>query len=75
MDRIVVRKDEYFDSVFLMSLSAERAELDGLQVGQVVRATPANKQLLEGQGVDAGALAPVRPTDLVVALRTETDER
>ena len=74
MDRLVVRKDAYFDSVFLMSLSAELAELDGLQVGQVVLATPANKQLLEGQSFDAETMASLGPTDLVVALRAETAE-
>ena len=37
-------------------LDAPSAELDGLQVGQVVLATPANKQLLVGQGFDAAAI-------------------
>jgi FdrA protein len=75
VDRLVVRKDAYFDSVFLMSLSADLAELDGLQVGQVVLATPANKQLLVGQGFDAATIDALGPTDLLVAIRAETDER
>ncbi len=73
VDRLIVRKDAYFDSVFLMSLSAELTELDGLQVGQVVLATPANKQLLSGQGFGGGVLDPLGPTDLVVALRAKTE--
>jgi len=72
VDRIMVRKDTYFDSVFLMSVSAELSETSGLQVGQVVLATPANKQLLDGQGFDPAVLDSLGPTDLVVALRADT---
>ena len=48
MDRLIVRRDAYFDSVFLMSLSAELTETDGLQVGQVVLGTPANIGYMSG---------------------------
>jgi succinyl-CoA synthetase alpha subunit len=73
VDRIIVRRDAYFDSVFLMSLSAELTETDGLQVGQVVLGTPANKQLLGGQGFDQAVLEPLGPTDLIVALRAASE--
>lgn len=73
MDRLVIRRDTYFDSVFLMALSAELAELDGLSVGQVVLCTPPNKELLGGQGFDSNVIAPLGPTDLVVALRAATE--
>lgn len=69
MDRIIVRKDTYFDSVFLMSVSAELGELEGLEKGHVVLATPANRQLLLAEGFDVGH--ELGPTDLVVALRAE----
>lgn len=74
VDRIVVRKDAYFDSVFLMSLSAELSELPGLQVGQVVLATPANQQLLAELGFDQSAFSDLGPTDLIVALRASSKE-
>jgi len=73
VDRLVVRHDAYFDSVFLMSVSADLAEVDGLQVGQVVLATPANKDLLRNQGFDAEVIDSLGPTDLVAALRATTD--
>ena len=74
MDRLIVRKDTYLDSVFLMSISADLGRLDGVQLGQVVLATPANIQLLEGQGFDAKVLDGLSPTDLVVALRAAKAE-
>ena len=40
MDRIVIRKDTYVDSVFLMALSAELGKTPALEAGHVVLATP-----------------------------------
>jgi len=74
MDRIVVRRDSYFDSVFLMSLSAELGRTASLEAGHVVLATPANRQLLEGLGFELGPFGPLGPTDLVVALRATAAE-
>lgn len=72
MDRVVVRKESYFDSVFLMSISAELRRGADLQNGEVVLATPANVQLLCSQGFDLTPHGALGPTDLVVALRAET---
>lgn len=74
MDRLIVRKDTYLDSVFLMSISADLGRVDGVQLGQVVLATPANIQLLTGQGFDAKTFESLSPTDLVVALRADKAE-
>ncbi len=71
MDRIFIRKDTYFDSVFLMSLSAELGRTVDLEAGYVVLATPANRQLLEEEGFAEPELAQLGPTDLVIALRAE----
>jgi succinyl-CoA synthetase alpha subunit len=73
MDRIVIRKDTYVDSVFLMALSAELAKTPALEAGHVVLATPANRQLLEQQGFAAGSLHGLSPTDLVIALRAPSE--
>lgn len=74
MDRLIVRKDTYLDSVFLMSISAELGKLEGVQLGQVMLATPANRQLLVGQGFGAGDLEGLGATDLIVALRAGSKE-
>ena len=71
MDHIDIRKDSYFDSVFLMAASAKLCQTDGLAEGHVVLATAQNLQLLQDQGFDPGALAGLGATDLVIALRAE----
>ena len=74
MDRTMIHKDTYHDSVFLMAVSAELARGPALAAAHVVLATPANVQLLTEQGFDAGALDGLTPTDLVIALRAEAEE-
>ena len=72
MDRTLIHKDTYHDSVFLMAVSAELAADPSLEAAHVVLGTPANLQLLQEQGFD---LEPgLTPTDLVIALRAERDE-
>jgi FdrA protein len=73
MDRIEIRKDTYFDSVFLMAASAELGRVPDLQAGYLVLATPENRQLLEAEGFDPEPLARLGPTDLVIALRAPED--
>lgn len=74
MDQLTIRKDTYFDSVFLMAVSAELAGLAGLQAGHVVLATPANLRLLADQGFTGDALEGLTPTDLIIALRADAAE-
>jgi len=69
MDRIVVRRNAYFDSVFLMSISAEVRRVAGIEAGQAVLGTPANVELLMAQGFDLAPHGALGPTDLVVTLR------
>lgn len=71
MDRTMIHKDTYHDSVFLMAVSAALAKDPTLQAAHVVLGTPANVQLLQEQGFDAGLLEGLTPTDLVIALRAE----
>ena len=75
VDRLIIRKDAYFDSVFLMSLSAQLSEQGALDVGQVVLATAANKQLLQELKFDAAAFEALGHTDLIVALRADSSEK
>jgi FdrA protein len=69
MDKLIVRKDTYVDSVFLMALSAQLAKTAGLRAGHVVLATPANRELLQREGFDPAPLEALTPTDLIFALR------
>ena len=73
MDRIEIRKDTYFDSVFLMAASAELGRTPGLLSGYVVLATDQNRDLLAAQGFDPARLEGLGATDLVIALRADDE--
>jgi succinyl-CoA synthetase alpha subunit len=74
--KIVVRRNRYFDSVFLMQVARRMAEQPGVHDASAVLGTEANKRLLAeigyGAGEQAGELAAAGPNDLVIAL--EGDE-
>ena len=74
MDRLMIHKDTYHDSVFLMAVSAQLAGDPSLQAAHVVLGTPANLQLLGEQGFDQEPLAGLTPTDLVIAQRADGAE-
>ena len=72
IDRIVVRKGTFFDSVALMLASQEAAGLEGIEAASVLNATPLNVELLERQGfTPSDEEGDLGPNDLVIALRAE----
>jgi len=73
--RVVVRRNRYFDSVFLMQVAKRIAGQPGVRDASAVLGTEANKKLLAelGYGSSQGdQLAGAGPNDLVLAL--EGDE-
>ena len=64
-----VTKNNYADSVFLMSLASRAGRLEGIEQASALMGTPENKRLLTEAGLldDDGEKA--RPDDLIVALR------
>jgi FdrA protein len=73
LERVVVQRGVYHDSVTLMQVSRQAGELPGVQAASAVAATPVNLELLARQGFrfDAGQLGP---GDLVVAVRADDEE-
>lgn len=74
--RIVVRKNRYFDSVFLMQVAKRIAGQPGIRDASAVLGTEANKKLLAEAGYGAGGrggaeLSAAGPNDLVLALEGE----
>ena len=73
--RIVVRKNRYFDSVFLMQVAKRIAGQPGMRDASAVLGTEANKKLLAEAGYGAGGgdadLSAASPNDLVLALEGE----
>jgi FdrA protein len=74
--RLIVRKNRYFDSVFLMQVAHQLAGQPGVHDAFAVMGTEANRDVLAGLGYGDGALAAeltgAAPNDLVLAL--EGDE-
>jgi FdrA protein len=70
--RIVVLRNRYFDSVFLMQVANRIAGKPGVRDASAVLGTEANKKLLAGLGYGPDAqLAAAGPNDLVLALAGE----
>ena len=73
--RLVVRKNRYFDSVFLMRIARQIADLPGIRDASSLMATEANRRLLADLGYGIGGLerelASAGPNDLVIAIEGE----
>ena len=68
MKKASIRKDSYFDSVFLMSLSKKLKDSEGVTDAVVAMGTPMNLDLLTSQGYAEADLAGVTPNDLIMAV-------
>jgi FdrA protein len=63
-------RSAYADSVTLLQVSRQVADVPGVLAAQVAMATPLNLEVLEGMGFD---IPPSTPNDMVVALRVTDD--
>jgi len=70
--KILVRKDSYFDSVFLMLLSRELKGTPGVADAVVAMGTPMNLGLLTDSGYPTAGLTGIGANDLVIALSCPT---
>jgi FdrA protein len=73
--KIVVRKNRYFDSVFLMQVAQRIASEPGIRDASALLGTDANRKVLADMGYgDAGRdteFAHAGPNDLIIALEGE----
>jgi FdrA protein len=67
----VIRKNQYYDSVFLMSVNRHISEVPGVQQTAVLMGSPANKQLLLDIGVQDVRIDAAQPNDLIVVVIAE----
>ena len=65
---IAVRKNQYYDSVFLMGINKHLSEAPGVEQTAVVMGTDANKRLLADIGIAGPEIDSATPNDLVVAV-------
>jgi succinyl-CoA synthetase alpha subunit len=68
----VIRKNQYYDSVFLMSVNRRISEVKGIQQTAVLMGSPANKQLLLYIGIKNDQINAAQPNDLIVAVIAES---
>lgn len=64
----MIRKNQYYDSVFLMRVAKNLSSEPGVEQCAVVMATDANKELLAEIGIQAPEVMAATPNDLVVAI-------
>jgi FdrA protein len=68
----VIRKNQYYDSVFLMSVNRRISEVQGVQQTAVLMGSPANKELLLDIGIRDAQIDAAQPNDLIVTVSAES---
>ncbi len=74
MNVAIVRKDAYYDSVFLMLISSNVRALPGISEAVVAMGTGMNRDLLTAMGFPSPEIASATANDLIIALEAD-DER
>ncbi|MCX7781353.1 MAG: acyl-CoA synthetase FdrA [Negativicutes bacterium] len=72
--QIIIKKNAYHDSVTLMSISGKVAALSGVADAVVAMATAMNKELLRNIGMLTPAVEACGSSDLVIAVKAESEE-
>jgi len=67
-----IRRNRYYDSVFLMGVNQRLAQAEGVRQTAVLMASETNKVLLAEIGIEGDELRLAGPNDLVVAVVAET---
>ncbi len=70
----IIRKNQYYDSVFLMGISKRISEAPGVRQNAVLMGSDANKGVLGDIGLRDPAVDAAQPNDLVVAVIADTPE-
>ena len=70
----LVRKNQYYDSVFLMGVNKRLSQMPGVQQTAVLMGTENNKQLLAEIGVKGDQVEAALPSDLIVAVIADTEQ-
>ncbi len=69
-----IRKNQYYDSVFLMGISKRISEVPGVRQNAVLMGSDSNKGLLRDIGVNDPQVEAAQPNDLVVAVIADSPE-
>jgi len=72
--RVVIKKNTYFDSVSLMSISTKANQLDNVEQAFVAMATEMNKGVLRNLGLLTSELEEAKNGDLMIVIKGPSDE-
>jgi len=70
----VIRRNQYYDSVFLMGVNKRLSEGRGVQQTAVLMGSETNKRLLSDIGIHDAQIDAAQPTDLIVAVIAGTPD-
>ncbi|RKX83798.1 MAG: FdrA family protein [Spirochaetes bacterium] len=74
MQKILVEKDSYYDSVFLMLINKEVKQFKGVKDAVVSMGTEVNVELLKGMGLFNSEIESSTPNDLIIAVEAEKED-
>ncbi len=72
--KVLIEKDSYYDSVFLMLISREVKKIPGVRDAVVSMGTEANRELLKKVGFLTREAEQAAPNDLIIAVEGDNDE-
>ncbi|ALC89228.1 FdrA family protein [Bacillus sp. FJAT-18017] len=71
--KVIIKKNSYYDSVTLMSLSGKIQQQEGINEAIVSMATAMNKELLENVGMMTEEVNEASESDLIIAVKAEDE--
>lgn len=66
--KVAIRKNEYYDSVFLMGVNKRLSQAPGIGQTAVLMGSESNKRLLADIGIRGPEIDSARPNDMIVAV-------
>lgn len=72
--KVVIKKNTYFDSVSLMSLSTKANQLEGVDQAFIAMGTQMNKEVLANVGLMTPELEEAKGSDLMIVIKTVSEE-
>jgi succinyl-CoA synthetase alpha subunit len=72
MEKVLVLKNAYFDSAFLMLVSKAVKQLPGIRDAALVMGTEVNIEILRGIGLLGPVAQSVSPNDLIIAIQGQS---
>lgn len=71
--KVVIKKNTYFDSVSLMSLTTKANQIEGIEQAFIAMGTEMNKEVLQNVGLMTAELEEAKNSDLMIVIKAATD--